>query len=227
MSETEEYTNISRVSRDRDEARKYYNKLSSVYDWLGGIFERRPSEKGLDYLEIKSGEVVLEIGFGTGHALQKIASAVGINGKAYGIDISEGMVQVASQRLEKSGLIDRVELFQGDALTLPFVDETFNAVFMSFTLELFDTPEIPIVLNEIRRVLQKTGRIGVVSLSKAKGNSAVIRFYEWIHRKWPRYIDCRPIYLEHSLEESDYTIKRREIDNIFLLPVEIVVAAKS
>ena len=226
MSGTEKYSNISRVNRGKEEAREYYNRISSVYDWLGGIFERRPAEKALGYLEIKSGEVVLEVGFGTGHCLQKIASTVGNNGKACGIDISDGMVQITSQKLKKSGLINRVELYQGDALKLPFVNKTFDAIFMSFTLELFDTPEIPLVLNETTRVLKKGGRIGIVSLSKAKGNSTIVRIYEWIHRKWPKYVDCRPIYPEHSLREAGYSIKRKELDKIFFLPIEIVVAVK-
>lgn len=218
---------ITGVNREKEEARKYYNRISSIYDWLGGIYERKPAKKGLSYLEIKSGEVVLEIGFGTGHSLQKIASAVGSGGKAYGIDISDGMVDVTSQKMKKSGMVDVVELYRGDALKLPFIDETCDAIFTSFTLELFDTHEIPMVLSEIRRVLKTGGRLGVVSLSKAKGNSSIVRIYEWIHRKWPKYVDCRPIYLEHSLEHSGYKIKRSETDYVFFfLPIEIVVAVK-
>jgi ubiquinone/menaquinone biosynthesis C-methylase UbiE len=224
-SQAESY-NISRVYRDKEEAKHYYNRISSIYDWLGGAFERRPAEKTLGYLGIKSGEIVLEIGFGTGYCLHKIASAVGNSGKTYGIDISEGMLQVTGERLRNAGLIDRVELYLGDAIKLPFTDETFDSVFMSFTLELFDTPGIPLVLNEVRRVLKKGGRLGIVSLSKAGGNSTAVRIYEWIHSKWPKYVDCRPIYLDHSLQAVGYTIKRREMDNLFLLPLEIVIAMK-
>lgn len=168
----------------------------------------------------------MEIGFGTGHCFQKIALSVGYTGEAYGIDISEGMLQVTRKRLRKLGLMDRVELYHGDAYKLPFVNETFDAVTMSFTLELLDTPEIPKVLNEVRRVLKPGGRLGITSLSKAKSSSIALRIYEWIHRKWPKYVDCRPIYLEHSLRKAGYTIQRKEMDSLFLLPVEIVIAVK-
>lgn len=224
--EKEDFQQVSRVHRSKDDAEKYYDRFSVVYDWLGGIFERKHAEKALSYLEIENGEIVLEIGFGTGNCLQRIALSVGKTGKAYGVDISDGMLHVTRRKLEKAGLIDRVELNHGDASKLPFVDETFGAVFMSFTLELFDTPEIPQLLSEVRRVLKAGGRLGIVSLSKAKGNSIALRIYEWIHRKWPKCVDCRPIYLEQSLRKADYTIQRKEMDNLFVLPLEIVVAIK-
>jgi len=226
MAEKEDYQEIPRVHRSKEDAKTYYDRISVVYNWLGGIFERKPAEKALSYLKVENGEMVLEIGFGTGHSLQQIALSVGKTGKAYGIDISDGMLQVTRKKLEKAGLMDRVELYHGDASKLPFINETFDAVFMSFTLELFDTPEIPQLLNEVRRVLKAGGRLGVVSLSRTKGNSIALRIYEWIHRKWPKYVDCRPIYLEQFFRKAGYTIQSKEMDNLLVLPLEIVVAIK-
>ena len=226
MTEQEKYQEISRVHRSKDDAEKYYNRTSVVYDWLGGIFERKHAEKALSYLEIENGEIFLEIGFGTGHCLQQIALSVGKTGKAYGIDISDRMLRVTRKKLEKAGLMDRVELYHGDASNLPFVDETFDAVFMSFTLELFDTPEIPQLLNEVKRVLKAGGRLGITSLSRTKGNPITLRIYEWIHRKWPMYVDCRPIYLEQFLRKASYAIQNKEVHTLFVLPLEIVIATK-
>jgi len=217
---------ISRVNRSKEEAEKYYDSISSVYDWLGGIFEWRPAQKAIKYLNIRSSERVLEIGFGTGHCLQQIALDVGKTGKACGIDISDGMLRAARERLDKAALSERVELCQGDASRLPFNKETFDAAFMSFTLELFDTPEIPQVLKEVKRVLKTGGRFGVVSLSKIDGNSAALHIYEWTHRRWPKYVDCRPIYLEHFMSKAGYIIQKKEMTRLVVLPVEIVVAIK-
>jgi len=221
-----EQKDISRVHRSKEEAKKFYDHISGSYDWLGGIFERRPAEKALNYLKIQSGETVLEIGFGTGYCLQRIAMSVGNSGKAYGIDISEGMVQRARERLNKASLLDRVELYRGDAAKLPFDDETFDAVFISFTLELFDSPEISKVLGEVGRVLKPSGRLGVVSLSKTNVDSTPVRFYEWIHSKWPQYVDCRPIYLYESVQKAGYKIIMRETARLLILPIEIVIALK-
>jgi ubiquinone/menaquinone biosynthesis C-methylase UbiE len=226
MREQEEYQQISRVHRSKEEAENYYDRISTIYDWLGGIFERKPAEKALSHMKIGNGDTVLEIGFGTGHCLRQIALSIGNAGKAYGIDISDGMLQVARKKVEKAGLMDRVELYRGDASELPFTDETFDEVFMSFTLELFDSHEIPQLLSEIRRVLKVGGKLGAISLSKAKGNSIALRIYEWIHRKWPKYVDCRPIYLEQCLHEAGYTIQSKKMENLLVLPFEIVVAIK-
>nr|WP_255453743.1 class I SAM-dependent methyltransferase [Thermococcus sp. LS1] len=167
----------------------------------------------------------MEIGFGTGHCLKKMAELVGEEGKVYGIDISSGMLEVSKRRFEKAGLLDRVELYCGDASKLPYEDNKFDAVFMSFTLELFDTPEIPKVLNEIKRVLKPGGRLGVVSMSKEGGN-VLLRLYEWLHEKFPQYIDCRPIYVEQSIREAGFEIKHKERVWLFGLPGEIVIGIK-
>ncbi len=212
------------VPRTKEEAKRLYDRISRVYDLFTWAFERKYANMALSHLSIKEGEAVLEIGFGTGHCLKRIAQSVGKSGKAYGIDISSGMLEVAKRRLEKTGLMDRVELFLGDAATLPYGDNTFDAVFMSFTLELFDTPEIPIMLNEIKRVLKLNGRLGLASISKENGQSTLLRLYEWVHNKWPKYVDCRPIYLEVSLRDAGYKIGKKEKVKLFGLPGEIIIA---
>lgn len=212
------------VPRTKGDAKRTYDMISRYYDCLAGPFERKYAEMALEHLSIGKGETVLEIGFGTGHCLERIAESVGPKGKAYGIDISTGMMEITKKRLEKADLEDRVKLFCGDAASLPFDDSTFNAVFMSFTLELFDTPEIPKVLEQIKRVLKPDGRLAVVSISKENGESIFLRLYEWTHNKWPKYVDCRPIYVEQSLIDAGYQIKSKERVKIFRLPAEIIVA---
>ena len=76
------------------------------------------------------------------------------------------MFNVAQARLSKAGLSGSVELKCGDATSLPFEAGFFDAIYMSFTLELFDTPEIGVVLNECQRVLRSDGRIGIVAMAK-------------------------------------------------------------
>ena len=214
------------VPRTKEEAKRFYDWLSRFYDLLA-VFERKYAGMALASLSIKEGETVLEIGFGSGHCFRRIAQSVGQSGKAYGIDISAGMLEVTKRRLEKAQLMARAELYCGDAATLPYDDNTFDAVFMSFTLELFDTPEIPKVLEEVKRVLKPTGRLGIASISRENGRSTLLRLYEWAHRKWPKYIDCRPIYVEASLMDAGYKIRSTEKVRLMRLPVEIAVAVKA
>ena len=61
---------------------------------------------------------------------------------------------------------------------MPFANDSMDGVFMSFTLELFDTPEIPQVLGECNRVLRPAGRLAVVGMSKGDAHGAIFHIYE-------------------------------------------------
>jgi demethylmenaquinone methyltransferase/2-methoxy-6-polyprenyl-1,4-benzoquinol methylase len=214
-------SNIAPVNRTKRDAKRYYDRISRYYDLMAGTFERKYAQMALDMLSISQGETVLEIGIGTGHCLKSIVQLVGRSGMAYGIDISDGMLQISKQRLG-----NRAGLCCGDAARLPYGDGVFDAVFTSFTLELFDTPEIPIVLSEIGRVLKTGGRLGIVAMSKEGRGSPMIRIYEWLHSKWPAYFDCRPIYVEKAIIDAGFSVKNQRRANLFGLPLEILTTVK-
>jgi len=217
---------ICRVTRSKEQAKAAYDKLSRWYDALTGSLEKEPREIGLQMLNAGEGEIVLEIGFGTGHCIKALAQSVGNLGKVYGIDISEGMLNITQQRVSEAGLSERVELKCGDATKLPFEQDSFDAIFMSFTLELFDTPEIIVVLQECLRVLRSGGRVCVVSLSREGKVSLATQLYEWLHKKFPDYADCRPIFVRRTLERAgfhDFDVKNMSKWGFLC---EIVVAKK-
>jgi len=209
-----------------EDIKKSYGVVSRFYAVAEGIFEKGLRQKGLQLLSVTPGEVVLEIGFGTGYSLKEIANSVGENGRAYGIDITPQMLEVTRKRLQKAGLMDRVELYEGDAKSMPYQDNKFDAVYMASTLELFDTPDIPRVLKEIKRVLKPGGRLGIASLTKeGREGSLFLRFYEWLHQKIPKYVNCRPIYVEKSVEDVGYEItKTDEFVILKLVPWKLLVA---
>ncbi len=216
---------VLRVFQSKDETRSFYNKISKVYDLLAEKSEEPIRTFGLKRLDAHSGEKVLEIGFGTGHSLETLAGQVGASGKVYGIDLSDEMVKISDERLHRAGLADRVELTCGDASKLPYRSAEMDAVFMSFTLELFDTPEIPAVLNECRRVLRPGGRIVVVGMSKEGEGGAIVHLFEWTHQHFPNYLDCRPIFVRLALEEAGFRIESSD-RMMMWIPVEIVCAVK-
>jgi ubiquinone/menaquinone biosynthesis C-methylase UbiE len=213
------------VFQTRDQTRAFHNKISGVYDLLADRSEAPVRRAGLDLLKVRAGEKVLEIGFGTGHSLVRLANAVGPHGQVVGLDLSDKMLAVARANVTKAGLGDRVRLRQGDAAHLPYPDGGLDAVFMSFTLELFDTPEIPEVLSECRRVLRPGGRIVVVGMSKEGPRDPLIAVFEWAHRHFPNFLDCRPIFVREALEASGFSIAKSLMKRMWI-PVEIVVGTK-
>jgi ubiquinone/menaquinone biosynthesis C-methylase UbiE len=217
---------VSRVTRTKQQAKDSYDRLSRWYDLLAGDFEGRHRDAGVRKLAPHAGDVVLEIGFGTGHSIVALAELVGETGKVYGIDISEGMRNVTRSRVEQARVAERVILACGDALCSPFDADFFDGIFISFTLELFDTPEIPLVLAECRRTLRAGGRICVVAMTKKGKPSAMTRLYEWAHEKLPQYADCRPIFVRESLEDAGFGVLDVTDLPLFGLRAELALAEK-
>jgi ubiquinone/menaquinone biosynthesis C-methylase UbiE len=121
---------------------------------------------------------------------------------------------------------DVVTLLRGSALHLPYATASFNAVFSSFMLDLIDTPDIPIVLGEMRRVLKSGGRAGLASMSKACAGNVVVKVYERCHRWLPKLIDCRPIFLQSAVVSAGLCCEIHQTRSMWAIPVEIVVARK-
>ncbi len=211
--------------QSKDETRAFYDKISGVYDLLAERSEGPVRQAGLEKLALTAGERVLEIGYGTGCCLVQLAAAVGPAGMVFGIDLSEGMRARARERVAKEHLIGSVELTCGDAAHLPYPDGSMDAVLMSFTLELFDTPEIPRVLAECKRVQRAGGRIGVVAITKEGQEGFAVEAYEWMHEHFPNLLDCRPIFVRRALEDAGFSIRDAAITKMWV-PVEIVVAEK-
>lgn len=213
---------IIRVKASTEEIKTIYSKFSKISRFFEGLGNRL-RERALKLLKIKEGEVILEIGFGRGNALVKLANKTGEEGKVYGIEITPEMRRIATNKVIKENLKQRVILREGDAKNLPYKENRFDIVYIENTLELFDTPDLPIVLNEIKRVMKAFGRLCVVSIPKKdRENSFGVKYYEWIHKLFPKYASCRPIYIKDILKEAGFFIQESEqIGSIFAMKIVI------
>jgi demethylmenaquinone methyltransferase/2-methoxy-6-polyprenyl-1,4-benzoquinol methylase len=218
-------SDVARVLQTKSETKAFYNKIAGVYDLLAEHSEQPMREIALEMLAAAPGEHLLEIGFGTGQVLAKLAQAVGPTGTVFGIDISENMLAQARALLEREGLADRVALACGDAQDLPYPNDSLDGIVMCFTLELFDTPDIPRVLAQCQRVLRPGGRIVVAAVSKEGEQGFVLRAFEWTHRHFPNLLDCRPIHARQALEAQGFSIEQARVESMWV-PVEIVRGSK-
>jgi demethylmenaquinone methyltransferase/2-methoxy-6-polyprenyl-1,4-benzoquinol methylase len=132
---------------------------------------------------------------------------------------------LARKNLAREHLLARAHLICGDASRLPYPDNSLDAVLMCFTLELFDTPEIPKVLRECKRVLRPGGRMVVASMTKRDAHGVVVRAFEWTHRHFPNFLDCRPIYVRQVIEKAGFKVSKT-IRMRMWVPVAIVLAMK-
>lgn len=164
---------------------------------------------------IKPGETVLEIGCGTGKALVDLGNRVGEKGAVHSLDLSPGMLRVVGFTLVKGSHGKSSQLSCGDGAGLSYASGVFSCLFMTITLELFNISEIPVVLGECSRVLQPSGRMGVVAMAKSKQPNPADRLYEWAHTHFPTYVDCRPIDAEARIQAAGFCIADQQVHSMW------------
>jgi ubiquinone/menaquinone biosynthesis C-methylase UbiE len=210
--------------------RSFYDRISHVYDLIADAGEHKARERGVEMLAAQEGEHILEIGYGTGHTLTELAEEVSASGRVSGVDISQGMYDVASRHVAESGLAARVELTVAAVPPLPYDDESFDAVSMSFVLELFPLEQIPAVLAEIIRVLRPGGRVSIVSMATTpdgETDSVLEYTYKWLHQHFPHIVDCQPINVVQFVRDAGFVDVQESRMEIWTLPVAIVLGKRS
>jgi len=107
------------------------------------------------FVDLKEGEVVLDLGCGAGLDLYFYAKSVGKKGKVYGLDISTDMIKKAKANMKSMG-ISNVEFICGSSDDLPFENDFFDIVASNGIYNL--SPDKEKVMAEVYRVLKPGGR---------------------------------------------------------------------
>lgn len=113
----------------------------------------------LGHLAVKNGDILLDVGCGGGRTVSKLCERVG-SGKVYGIDYSELCVKKSEKLNHKNILCGKAVIFQSSVSSLPFGDESFNAVTAIETYYFW--PDKLGDLREIYRTLKCGGKILLV-----------------------------------------------------------------
>ncbi len=106
---------------------------------------------------LQAGERVLDVACGTGVVTRQAAQAVGTAGQVIGLDINEGMLQVARTVVPPAGA--PIIWHHGSVMALPFPEASFDVVLCQWGLEFF--PDRAQGLREMARVLVPGGRVGL------------------------------------------------------------------
>ncbi len=144
-----------------------FEKISHRYDRMNSIisFQRHKSwrKSVMKIMDVKKGAACLDVCCGTGDWTISLAEATGEDGSVVGLDFSENMLAVGREKQQGHG-IDHINFIHGDAMSLPFEDNSFDYVTIGFGLR--NVPDYMQVLNEMYRVVKKGGKVVCLETSQ-------------------------------------------------------------
>lgn len=211
----------SRVSQK--EVAELYDAMSPMYDFWGRFTESKARDRAIALADIKDGEKVLEVAVGTGMAFYEIVKR-NPNGVNVGIDLSEGMLRKARNRLQRLRVAN-YELKKGSALRLDEKDDSFDLLMNNYMFDLLSFEEMDLALREFKRVLKKGGKLVLVNMTV--GEKFGTDIYTWIYRISPKLMGgCRGVQLSEKLKVHGYKVILREYYQQLLFPSEVILAEK-
>jgi ubiquinone/menaquinone biosynthesis C-methylase UbiE len=110
--------------------------------------------RAMKALDLSSGDIVLDIGCGTGQTLLQLAERVGAEGQVIGVDVAPLLLEIAGRRTD---LLSQVKLIQADAQSLELPAESADAVFSRFGVMTFNDPVA--AFANFRRILKSSGKL--------------------------------------------------------------------
>ena len=144
-----------------------FTRVANRYDLMNDLMSvgihRLWKDAMMDWLAPRAGQRLLDVAGGTGDiAFRFLARAP--EARATVLDMTESMLIEGQKRAEAENLADRLDWVVGDAMALPFADNTFDVYTISFGIR--NVTRIPDALAEAFRVLKPGGRLMVLEFSQ-------------------------------------------------------------
>ena len=139
------------------------NKYDVMNDVMSMGIHRIWKEAMMDWLAPRLGQKLLDVAGGTGDISFKFLKRAG-SGHATVLDITKKMLTEGRKRAEANQMLDSLDWVVGDAMALPFADNSFDVYTISFGIRNVTRPQE--ALNEAFRVLRPGGRLMVLEFSQ-------------------------------------------------------------
>ena len=160
--------------------RDLFDRIAPVYDdfnqqlsWgLHHVWKRM----AVHWSGAATGHICLDACCGSGDLALLLAKQVGVTGQVYGLDFSAAQLAIARQRATQQWCSAPIQWIEGDALTLPFEAETFDAATMGYGLR--NLTDIPQGLRELCRVLKPGARAAILDFHQPQ-TSWMREFQQW------------------------------------------------
>lgn len=144
--------------------RHIFNSVAKNYDLLNTIFSMGRDKDWREKLskEVEGSDYVLDIATGTGEVLiEALKKNPGANG--IGLDPSAQMLLLGQKKISSMGLNKKIKFVQGVGESLPFRDNSFDAITIAFGIR--NTVDPLKSLKEMKRVLKPKGKLGILEFA--------------------------------------------------------------
>ena len=150
----------------KKQVEQMFDTISENYDGLNRVISLGSNvkwrKKVIKMVAETRPKTILDIATGTGDLAIQFAENTSAE-KIVGLDLSEGMLSVARKKVSGKNISEKIEFVQADSEALPFDDNTFDAITVSFGIRNFENLEKG--LSEIYRVLKKGGIFVILETS--------------------------------------------------------------
>lgn len=147
---------------------KVFTSIAGRYDTLNTVLSLNIDhywrKKTIGICDLKKGQRVLDLCCGTGQMVYLEGLAVGKDTEVTGLDLTEEMLRIGKEKLQKSLPGYNYSLIRGDVQRLPFEDSSFDCITIAFGLR--NVPDKIKALSEMYRVLKPGGKAVCLELSK-------------------------------------------------------------
>lgn len=156
----------NQTTSKREQVAAMFDNIAPKYDFLNQLLSlgihKGWRRKAIRLLEVRKPKTILDIATGTADFA---IEAMKLNPtKVVGVDISEGMLKLGRDKINKLGLQNKIELKTGDSESLPFSDNSFDAITVGFGVRNFENLEKGVA--DIYRVLNPDGMLVILEFSK-------------------------------------------------------------
>ncbi len=150
-----------------------FQSVASRYDIMNDVMSlgihRVWKDAMMDWLAPRADQRLLDVAGGTGDIAFRFLGRAG-RGHATVLDLTAPMLEEGRKRAEAEAMADSLEWVVGDAMALPFADNTFDVYTISFGIRNVTRPQE--ALNEAYRVLRPGGRLMVLEFSQIPNDLA-------------------------------------------------------
>ncbi|ADE71339.1 MULTISPECIES: demethylmenaquinone methyltransferase [Priestia] len=144
-----------------------FEKIYKNYDQMNSVisFQRHKAwrKDTMKRMNVQKGTKALDVCCGTADWTLAMAEAVGETGEAVGLDFSQNMLKIGEEKVKNSPF-SNITLLHGNAMELPFEDNSFDYVTIGFGLR--NVPDYLQVLKEMQRVVKPGGKVVCLETSQ-------------------------------------------------------------